>query len=117
MAPPLAAAALAALKILEMEPQRVAQLHARAAQFHAQARAVGLDLGPASPDSAIVPLMIGASDKAARLSRALLKRGVLALPIGFPAVPENKARLRFFLSSSHTEDDIRAAIDAAAIEL
>ena len=117
MAPPLAAAALAALKILEMEPQRVAQLHARAAQFHAQARAVGLDLGPASPDSAIVPLMIGASDKAARLSRALLKRGVLALPIGFPAVPENKARLRFFLSSSHTEDDIRSAIDAAAIEL
>ena len=117
MAPPLAAAALTALKIMEMEPQRVAQLHARTAQFHAQARAAGLDLGPASPDSAIAPLMIGASDKAARLSRALLKRGVLALPIGFPAVPENKARLRFFLSSSHTEDDIRAAIDAAAIEL
>ncbi|WP_246135530.1 aminotransferase class I/II-fold pyridoxal phosphate-dependent enzyme [Pararhodospirillum oryzae] len=116
LAPPLAAAALAALQILEEQPQRVAVLHARALLFHTLARTAGLDVGVASPESAIVPIMVGESEKAARLSRALLKKGVLALPIGFPAVPENKARLRFFLSSAHTEEDIRSAVKALAAE-
>lgn len=117
MAPPLVAAAHAALEILAAEPQRVARLQARATQFHALARANGLDLGPASPASAVAPVMVGASERAARLSRALIEKGVLALPIGYPAVPENKARLRFFLSSTHTEDDIRTAVAAVAREL
>lgn len=116
MAPPLVAAAMMALEIMEKEPERVARLHARTAQFHALAAKAGLNLGPASPASAIAPIMVGASDKAVALSKALLKRGVLALPIGYPAVPEGKARLRFFLSSTHTEDDIRLSIEAIAIE-
>ncbi len=117
MAPPLAAAALTALEIMEREPERVANLHARSAQFHDLAQKAGLDLGLSNPDSAVAPLMIGTSDKATRLSKALFKRGILALPIGFPAVPENKARLRFFFSSTHSESDIRSAVDALAIEM
>ncbi|MBK8629621.1 MAG: aminotransferase class I/II-fold pyridoxal phosphate-dependent enzyme [Sphingomonadales bacterium] len=117
MSPPLAAAAYAALQVLEAEPERVAQLNARTAQFHALAGARGLDLGPANPAAAVVPIMVGDSNKAARLSHALVRRGILALPIGFPAVPENKARLRLFLSSTHTEDEIRSAADSIADEL
>ena len=56
--------------------------------------------------------MTGATDRAVRLSKALLGQGFLALPIGYPAVPENKARLRFFISSTHSEDDIRRTISA-----
>jgi 8-amino-7-oxononanoate synthase len=114
MAPPLAGAALEALRIMEAEPHRVARLGARTAQFHALAKKAGLDLGSADPTSAVAPVMIGASAKAARLSRLLMDAGILALPIGYPAVPEGKARLRFFFSSTHTEADIHRSVEAIA---
>lgn len=114
MAPPLAAAALEALSIMEAEPQRVRQLRARTAQFHASAREAGLDIGPASPLAAVAPVMVGTTERAALLSRALLAAGILALPIGYPAVPENKARLRFFFSNTHTEADIETTVDSIA---
>ncbi|HXK53877.1 MAG TPA: aminotransferase class I/II-fold pyridoxal phosphate-dependent enzyme, partial [Hyphomicrobiales bacterium] len=111
LSPPDTAAALAALGVLEAEPQRVACLKARARLFLDLAKARGLDTG-ASRDSAVIPIMTGATDRAVRLSKALLGQGFLALPIGYPAVPENKARLRFFISSTHSEDDIRRTINA-----
>lgn len=117
MAPPLAAAALAALHCLETEPGRVAQLHARAALFHSLATSAGLDLGHADPASAVVPVMVGSSAKAVRLSHTLVHRGILALPIGFPAVPENRARLRFFLSALHSEVEIRSTVAALVEEV
>jgi len=114
MSPPNAAAALAALRTLGERPERVACLQARARLFHELARQKGLDIGTADPASAVLPVMVGESRAAVRLSRSLLAEGILALPIGFPAVPENKARLRFFISSSHSEDQIRQAVDAVA---
>lgn len=114
MSPPNAASALASLRILERQPERVARLQARARLFHELAHRRGLDTGTADPASAVMPIMVGDSRAAVRLSKALLAEGILALPIGFPAVPENKARLRFFISSTHSEDEVRQAVEATA---
>jgi len=117
MTPANAAAALSALGVLQREPERVQRLQARARLFHVLARRAGLDLGTASPESAVVPVIVGESRAAVRLSHALLAERILALPIGFPAVAENKARLRFFVSSAHSEDQIGRAVDAVARNL
>jgi 8-amino-7-oxononanoate synthase len=111
MAPPAAAAALAALEILGQEAERVRRLNERAALFLQLARAGGLDVG-GSIGAAIVPVITGSSITAARLAQALFRRGINVQPILYPAVPERAARLRFFLSAAHTETQVR---EAAAI--
>jgi len=111
IAPPVAAAALAAVEILEREPHRVHRLNERAAQFLHLARDGGLDVG-GSIGAAIVPIITGSSIGAARLSQALFRRGINVQPILYPAVPERAARLRFFLAADHTENQVR---DAAAM--
>ncbi len=113
MPPALAASARVALEILHAEPWRVAKLQANARLFRDLCRARGFDTGT-SAGLAIVPVVLGSSVRAARVSAALLERGVNALPIVFPAVPEAAARLRFFFSAEHTEADIRAAVAALA---
>jgi 8-amino-7-oxononanoate synthase len=113
MAPPAAAAALAALEILEQEPERVQRLNQRAALFLQLARDGGLDVG-GSIGAAIVPVITGSSIAAARLAQALFARGINVQPILYPAVPERAARLRFFLTAEHSEAQVR---DAAAILL
>ncbi len=109
MAPPVTAAALAAVEILEREPERVRRLNDRAALFLQLARDGGLDVG-GSIGAAIVPIITGSSIAAARLSQALLRRGINVQPILYPAVPERAARLRFFLTAEHTEQQIRDAV-------
>jgi 8-amino-7-oxononanoate synthase/acyl carrier protein len=115
--PPAAAgAALGALKVLEREPQRVEQLHANARLFLQLAREAGLDTGP-SGGSAIVPIILGNSMNSLRLSRALFARGINVQPILYPAVEERAARLRFFITSLHTPDQIRRTVVAMQEEL
>ena len=109
MAPPAAAAALAAIEILEQEPERVRRLNERAALFLRLAREGGLDVG-GSIGAAIIPIITGSSIQAARLAQALFQRGVNVQPILYPAVPERAARLRFFLTADHSETQIREAI-------
>ncbi len=106
MAPPAAAAALAAVQVLRREPERVRRLNERAALFLRLAREGGLDVG-GSIGAAIVPVITGSSIRAGRLSQALFERGVNVQPILYPAVPERTARLRFFLTAEHTEDQVR----------
>ncbi|HEX5453550.1 MAG TPA: aminotransferase class I/II-fold pyridoxal phosphate-dependent enzyme [Stellaceae bacterium] len=108
LAPPVAAAALAAVEILEAEPDRVRRLNERAALFLELVRAGGLDAG-GSVGAAIVPVITGSSIAAARLAEALFRRGLNVQPILYPAVPERSARLRFFLTAGHSEDQIRRA--------
>ena len=110
MAPPAAAAALAALELLEREPERVRRLNDRAALFLRLAREGGLDVG-GSIGASIVPIVTGSSIRAGRLAQALFDRGVNVQPILYPAVPERAARLRFFLTASHTEEQIRATVN------
>lgn len=111
--PLLAASAEAALRILGEEPWRVEKLQRNAALFRDLCRARGFDTG-GSAGLGIVPVILGSSVRAAKVSAALLERGVNALPIVFPAVPEKAARLRFFLSAEHEEAQIRAAVEALA---
>lgn len=111
MPPPMAAAALASLQILAREPDRVQRLRDRVGLFHDLAAQHGLDTGEGDRHAAIVPVMVPDPRVAAALARYLLSQHILALPIGFPAVPRNRTRLRFFLSCSHSEDDIRRTIE------
>lgn len=113
LAPALAAAANESLQIMHAEPERVTRLHERGAFFLDVARSLGLDTG-ASVGSSITPIMVGASPIAAAASKELLEEGVNALPIVFPGVPMNQARLRFFVTSEHTEDQIRHALTTTA---
>ena len=115
MSPPAAAAALAACRLLAAEPERVARLRSRSQLFLELAKAHGLDTG--RRDSAVVPIILGSSILCLRLSRALFDRGINVQPIVHPAVDENAARLRFFLTSQHTAEQIRYAIAALVEEL
>src|SRR5271169_174326 len=116
MAPPVAAASLAALECLRREPQRAATLRERGALFLQLARESGINTGT-SAGLAVIPAIVGSSVRAARLSQALFERGINVQPILYPAVPEKLARLRFFMSCEHSEADIREAVAALASEL
>ncbi|CUJ17479.1 aminotransferase class I/II-fold pyridoxal phosphate-dependent enzyme [Cognatishimia activa] len=110
LAPNLAAAALKALEILHDEPERVTRLQDNGTFFMKTVQAAGLDTG-LSIGSSIVPVIVGHSALAMAASDELLARGFNVLPIVFPGVPMNQARLRFFISSEHTQEQMKTAID------
>ncbi|HPP54266.1 MAG TPA: aminotransferase class I/II-fold pyridoxal phosphate-dependent enzyme, partial [Thermoguttaceae bacterium] len=116
MPPPAVAAALAALHILETQPERTHRLQQRARLFLDLAKQRGLNTGT-SRDSPVVPVILGNSVHSLLLSRALRDRGINVQPILYPAVEESAARLRFFLTCLHTEEQIRYTIDAVCEEL
>jgi 7-keto-8-aminopelargonate synthetase-like enzyme len=116
IAPSNAASALAALSLLQSEPQRVARLRELSALFLALARDRGLDTGLAG-ESPVIPVIIGNSVKCLLLSRALFERGINIQPILHPAVPEHATRLRSFITTNLTESNVRSAVDAIAEEL
>jgi 8-amino-7-oxononanoate synthase len=116
MPPPAAAAALAALRLLNAEPRRSQTLQARGRQFLEAARARGIDTG-LSVGLSVIPALTHSSLKAARLSEALFRRKINVQPILYPAVQERAARLRFFISSEHTEAQVQLTVDALAEEL
>lgn len=113
ISPSNAAAALAAIDLLRREPERVARLHARAELFLSLAKRHGLNTGR-SHDTPVIPLIVGDSMKCLRWSQALRQRGINVQPIVHPAVEEASARLRFFVTSTHTEEQIRFAATTAA---
>lgn len=115
MPPAVAAAAIACFDLLRDEPERVTKLRANGERFVAKAKELGLDVGDAT-GLAIVPVMVGDSLRAVHLSNKLLERGVNALPIIHPAVPERSARLRFFITSDHTFEQIDEAVTITAEE-
>jgi 8-amino-7-oxononanoate synthase len=113
---PLAAASLAALRLLNKEPDRVRRLQENGARFVKEAKAIGLDTGESAGYS-VVPVMVGDGLKAVRLTERLLERGVNALPIMYPAVPLKAARVRFFITSEHTEEQICQTVLIVKYEL
>lgn len=116
LSPPNAAAALASFQLLQREPQRVAQLQRQSRLFLTLARQRGLNTGM-SQDSPVVPVILGNSMYALRLSKALYARGINVQPILYPAVEESAARLRFFLTALHTDEQIHFTVDTLAHEL
>jgi 8-amino-7-oxononanoate synthase len=116
MAPPAAGAAIAALRLLEAQPERVARLGENARLFLSLARHRGLNTGR-SKDSPVVPVILGNSMHCLQLSKAMLSRGVNVSPILHPAVEESASRLRYFITACHNEQQIRYTIDTMAEEL
>lgn len=113
ISPPVAAAALEALRIMQAEPERIERLQARGRLFLELARAKGVNTGT-SAGYAVIPAIIKNSLKAARYSNEMFRRGINVQPITYPAVEEGAARLRFFLSCNHTEEQIRGAVNTLA---
>ncbi|MGK6312894.1 aminotransferase class I/II-fold pyridoxal phosphate-dependent enzyme [Neorhizobium sp. DT-125] len=116
LAPVLAAAARSGLHILSTEPERTERLHRNGARFLECARAAGLDTG-LSVGFSVVPVIVGDSLRAVQLSNDLLGEGINVLPIIHPAVPEGMARLRFFITCNHTEEQIRHSVEVTARKL
>jgi 8-amino-7-oxononanoate synthase len=107
--PALACAALEAVRILcgPEGDERRARLQRRIARFAAGLRALGL---PAAGQSPIFPVVLGSPERALAVGSALRARGVLAKPIRPPSVPEGKSRLRFALSSEHSDAQLELAL-------
>ncbi|WP_051286664.1 aminotransferase class I/II-fold pyridoxal phosphate-dependent enzyme [Megalodesulfovibrio gigas] len=116
MSPPVAAASKAALDMMLREPQRVRALQDIGRYCLDYARGKGLDTGRSEGHS-IVPVMVGSSIEAAVLASRLFSKGVYVIPIIFPVVEERAARLRFFLSSHHTREQVRQVVDLVVQEL
>jgi 7-keto-8-aminopelargonate synthetase-like enzyme len=111
--PPNAAAALEGLRVIQREPWRVTRLRERSELFLKLAADAGLDTGT-SCDTPVIPVIVGSSTLAIHVSQELLERGINAQPILYPAVRESAARVRFFLTAEHTEDQIVRTVETLA---
>jgi len=113
ISPPIAAAALESLRIMQAEPERVVALQRNGHHCLEAMRACHLDTG-LSQGFSIVPVVTGSSMSAVQVSNALFDRGINVQPIIHPAVEEGQARLRLFLSCEHTPEQIEEAVNAVA---
>ncbi len=116
ISPTAAAAAYAAIRKIERDPEPVTRCRARSELFLRLAKERQFDTGP-SLGTPIIPIIIGNSLVALMLSRKLFARGINVHPILHPAVEEKAARLRFFITAAHTEEQIRYTIDTMDEEL
>lgn len=116
LSPPVAAAATAAIDVMLREPGRAAALRRNGRALLERARARGLNTG-LSIGASVVPVIVGSSPQTVMLSERLLERGFNVVPAVFPGVAENQARLRFFVTSQHTQEQIDTVIDAVTEEL
>ncbi|MBF6230376.1 aminotransferase class I/II-fold pyridoxal phosphate-dependent enzyme [Nocardia farcinica] len=112
-APAAIGAALAALDVLADEPERLTRLWANTKQFTALLTERGLDLG-SSEGTPICPVIVPGEVRSGFVSSYLLQRGVYAGNISAPAVPAGQERLRFFLTSEHTDEQLVTAADLLA---
>jgi glycine C-acetyltransferase len=110
--PAVTAACLAALDILETEPQWIERLWDNTRFFKAGLEQLGFNTGMS--ESPITPVIVGQAATAAKMSDTLFERGVFAQSIGFPTVARDKARLRTIVSATHTKEDLQYALDTFA---
>jgi len=117
MSPANAAAALASIQVMLREPNRVQRVVEQGRRFCALCQARGLDTGP-SQDTPVVPVIVGNSFVCIRLSQNLLLHHQINVhPMVYPAVPEDGARLRFFVTAVHTDEQLLRTVDAVVTEL
>jgi glycine C-acetyltransferase len=108
--PTVAASALASIRYLEAHPERVAQLHQNARYFREQLVALGFR--PLPGETPIIPVIVGETAFAIRLSEELLDAGVFVTGFGYPVVPQGQARVRCQVSAAHTRDHLDHALAA-----
>ena len=107
--PDVAAACLAALEVLETEPQLIERLWENARFFKTGLQSLGFDTG--TSESPITPVIVGEASQAMQLSDRLFQEGVFAQGIGFPTVPRGKARVRTIVTATHTREELQFALD------
>lgn len=116
-APPSSvAAARVAIEVMARENWRVKKLRDNGQYFLQGAKARGLDTGT-SIGASVIPVIVGSSPMAIVLSQRLRERGFNVVPIIFPGVAENQARLRFFITAAHSFAQIDGVLDAVAAAL
>ncbi|MFL5576159.1 MAG: glycine C-acetyltransferase [Gemmatimonadaceae bacterium] len=108
--PTVAASALAAVEFIEGHPERVAKLRDNARYFREQIIEAGFK--PLAGETPIVPIIVGETSAAIRMSDMLLDEGVFVTGFGFPVVPQGQARVRCQLSAAHSRDDLDQAVRA-----
>ncbi|OBF61922.1 hypothetical protein A5787_17290 [Mycobacterium sp. 852002-50816_SCH5313054-b] len=96
--------------------EHLRRLRVNAALFVSLAREAGIDTADSEGTNTIA-CIVGSSSTALRLSGALLRHGIYADAVRFPAVPEDQARLRFLVTSCHTSEQIRFTVNVLAEEL
>jgi glycine C-acetyltransferase len=108
--PSVAASCLAALDVLEQEPEIIDRLWDNTRFFKAGLASLGFDTGLS--ESPITPVMAGEGSRAMQLSDRLFEQGVFAQGIAFPTVARDKARVRTIVTATHTRDELQFALDA-----
>jgi glycine C-acetyltransferase len=107
---PDAAACLAAIDLLEDSTQLVDKLWSNAKYFKAEMKTLGFNTGVS--ETPITPVMLGEAPLAQQFSRDLFEEGVFAMSIGYPTVPQGKARIRVMISAAHSTDDLDKGLAA-----
>ncbi len=100
--PAVAAACLAAFDILEREPERIEKLWENTRYFKSLLQSSGFDTGDS--ETPITPIIVGEAKTAHAYSATLFENGLLATGIGFPTVPEGKARIRTIVTATHRRE-------------
>jgi len=108
--PAVVAACIAAIDVLESEPKHVEKLWENTKYFKKSMKDLGFDIG--NSQTPITPVMVGDSKVAKRLSSRLFEEGVFALPIVYPMVALDKARIRTIMNAALTREDLDFAIGA-----
>ena len=108
--PTVAGSALASIEYLEAHPDRVATLRSNAGYF--RERLLELGFKPLPGETPIIPVILGETSAAIRMSELLLAEGVFVTGFGFPVVPQGQARVRCQVSAAHTRDDLDQALAA-----
>jgi glycine C-acetyltransferase len=110
--PTVAASSLASIEYLEAHPERVTRLREQALYF--RERLLELGFKPLPGDTPIIPVILGETSAAIRMSDLLLAEGVFVTGFGYPVVPQGQARVRCQISAAHTKDDLDQALASFA---
>lgn len=108
--PTVTASSLAAVEYTEAHPELVTRLHDNAAYFRAAIQEAGFH--PLPGETPIIPIIVGETALAIKVSEMMLDRGVFVTGFGFPVVPKGEARVRCQVSAAHSRDDLDAVIAA-----
>ncbi|HEX7541489.1 MAG TPA: glycine C-acetyltransferase [Anaerolineales bacterium] len=111
--PPDAAACIAAIDLLESSTELVDRLWDNAKYFKAEMKRLGFDTGLST--TPITPVMLGEAPLAQQFSRDLFEASVFAMSLGYPTVPQGKARIRVMISAAHTKADLDKGLEAFAM--
>jgi glycine C-acetyltransferase len=112
IAPPVAAASITVLDLIEQDPALRGRLHENAAWFRTAMEKLGFELRPG--EHPIIPVMLGDARLATQMAGRLLERGVYVIGFAYPVVPEGQARIRTQMSAGLTREQLERAVDAFA---